>query len=202
MIRYCLACIVLLLFASVHGVSAQEPTPEPGPNASKMLPAASDLGKSWKQFQVSGLDASADIFREAAVASYGGPRGSHIVVYVYLVTESRVAVRQSWEAASDLFDQYRYRLDYSYERDDQLQNLPAPEGCVEAKRTDGQDHDFYMPGAATLCAADPDIIVLAVVIGGIDGIADYGISDWVAGITATGSNLPRPTAPAPDETGG
>src|SRR5215211_839369 len=105
MIRLALACVVVLLLTSVQLAAAQEePTPEPGPNASKMLPDASKLGKSWKQLQVAGLDASADIFREAAVASYGGPRGSHIVVYVYLVTETRVAVRESWETASNLFD--------------------------------------------------------------------------------------------------
>jgi len=188
-----------MMLASFQGASAQEPTPEPGPNASKMLPAASELGKSWKQLQVTGLDVPSDIFREAAVASYGGPRGSHAVVFVYLVTESRVAIRQSWEAATEWFDSYRYELDYDYEREGFLENLPAPEGCVEAKRSDGQDSDFLMPGAVTLCAADPDVIVLAVVIGGIDEVTDYTITDWVAGMTASGQEIPKPTAPTPEE---
>jgi hypothetical protein len=198
-LRLCLACVFVMMLASFQGASAQEPTPEPGPNASKMLPAASELGKSWKQLQVTGLDVSSDIFREAAAASYGGPRGSHAIVFVFLVTESRVAVRQSWESASELFDSYRYNLNFNYEREEMLQNLAAPEGCVEAKRSDGQDDDFLMPGAVTLCAADPDVIVLAVVNGGIDGIADYTITDWVAGMTASGEDIAKPTAPAAED---
>jgi hypothetical protein len=76
--------------------------------------------------------------------------------------------------------------------------MPAPEGCVEAKRSDGQDSYSYLPSSVTLCAADPDVIVLAVVTGGIDGISDYSISDWVAGSVASGAELAKPTEPAPD----
>lgn len=190
-----------MLAGSVTIVSAQDPTPVPGPNAAKLLPDGGKLGKGWKQDELRGLDASADLFREGAVASYTGPHGARAVIYVWLVTESRAAVRASWESTTSLFDRYHYNLSYGYERDKQLETVPAPQGCTEAKRSDGEDKLLYATTAVSMCAADPDRIVLAVVVGGIDGIADYTMSDWVAGITASGTDIPKPIAPAPDTTG-
>ena len=193
--------ITSLLASAGNVVNAQDQTPEPGPNAAKLLPSGAKLGKGWKQAEVRGLEASADLFQEGAVASYTGPNGSRAVVYAWLVTSSRAAVRQSWESTSSLFDTYHYSLNYGYERDRQLESVPAPEGCTEAKRTDGEDKYLYAPAAITMCAADPDRIVLAVVVGGISGINDYTISDWLAGTAISGKDIAKPTAPAPDASG-
>jgi hypothetical protein len=188
---------VLALLASGSPTLAQDPTPEPGANASKMLPSGAWIGKGWKRTELRGVDADANLFREAAVASYGGPQGSRVVIFVFLQTDSREAVRQSWEAVSSSFDTYKYRLGYGYERDQQLQTIAAPEGCAEAKRAEGEDQAFLVPTAITMCGADPDIIILVIVSGPIGGVADYTISDWIASQTATGKQIDIPIEPTP-----
>jgi hypothetical protein len=183
----------ILLPSTSAGVSAQDETPEPGPNATRLIPSGEILGEGWDLAELRGLDVSAELFREGAVATFTGPEGSRAIIYAWLVTDSRTAIRQSWEAASGLYDNYRYRLSYSWEREERLQSIPAPEGCDEAKRADGEDEYFYAPTAITLCASDPDRIVLAIVLGGIDGVNDYTISDWLAGLVISGEDLPKPS---------
>ena len=190
--RWWLMVVVVLMAVGGTTASAQQETPEPGPNAVKLLPKADLLGEGWMQTEVRGVDAAVDLFDEAAVASYGGPEGARAVVYSYLVTDSRAAVRQSWEATSRVFDNYRARLGYDYARDEQLAQIAAPEGCTEAKRSEGEHDAFFAPAAVTMCAADPDRIVIAVVMGGIDGVTDYTASDWLAGSAITGKPLQRP----------
>jgi len=57
--------------------------------------------------------------------------------------------------------------------------LPPPEGCAEAKRFEGVSRDFGFPTGITLCAADPDVIVIAVASGLVNDRTGYEAADVV-----------------------
>lgn len=103
-----------------------------------------------------------------------------------LVTDERVAIRRSWEEASDLYHKYSGELEYDSDRDDMLDRLPLPAGCIEAKRIDGTARqlglDIGIPMGLTLCAADPDVIVLTVVSGSVGSLTRHDASDAVASL--------------------
>jgi len=103
-----------------------------------------------------------------------------------LVTDARVAVRRSWEEASNLYRKYSGELEYDPDRDEILDRQPLPAGCIEAKRIDGTARqlglDTGIPMGLTLCAADPDVIVLVVVSGAVGPLSGYEASDAVASL--------------------
>jgi hypothetical protein len=120
-----------------------------------------------------------DVFREGAVGVYGGPNGARVVAVTLLLTDTRVAVRRGWENATQLFTSYGYQLDYDYDQMGLWDALPPPAGCAEAKRFEGVARDFGFPTGITLCAADPDLIVVAVASGLVDDRTGYEGSDAV-----------------------
>jgi len=160
--------------------AAQE-TPEAGPNASRFLPEAAVFGDGWERTDQAGIEIPSDIFREGSMAIYAGPSGSRIVVMALLATDSRVAVRQSWEEATKRFDEYRYSVasNADYELAQRLEGLEPTAGCVEAKRAEGSDRYFGFTSGLTMCAVDPDIIVTAVVSGTLGKDVGYAASDAV-----------------------
>lgn len=174
------AMIVAALVPSVT-VAQDTSSPEAGAQSSRYLPAATAFGTGWKQTDTSGLQVPSDIFREGSRGVYGGPNGARVAVLVLLATDSRVAVRQSWEEATKTFDQYRYSLaeHYDYTQSERLDAMDPPSGCVEAKRAEGQDERFGFTAGITLCAIDPDIIVLAAASGDITKKTGYAASDAV-----------------------
>src|SRR5215204_1941759 len=153
--------------------SAQEPTPEPGPNAAMLLPEAGAFGDGWLLNETVNPDLLArysfemtpDVFREGAAGIYVGPAGSRIVIVLLLITENRVAIRQSWEDATKLLDAVRTRTTTDFERDQALEMMDPAAGCVEAKRIEGIENFALLPVGGTMCAIDPDIILIAVVLG-------------------------------------
>lgn len=100
---------------------------------------------------------------------------------VLLTTDSRVAVRQSWEEATETFDSYRYRLagDSDYSLQERLEAMEPPQGCVEAKRAEGRDGEFGYTAGVTMCAIDPDVVLLAAASGELTNIEGFGASDAV-----------------------
>jgi hypothetical protein len=120
---------------------------------------------------------SPDVFREGAARLYGGPEGSRILLISLLLTESRVAIRQSWEDATEIMDEVRYRISYDYDRRDALESLDPPGSCVEAKREEGLENFYLHPVGSTMCATDPDGILIAVVSGSINGLTGIDASD-------------------------
>lgn len=166
-------------------VQQETVTAEAGQQSARFFPDASAFGDEWQQEQTAGIQVPSDIFREASKAVYGGPNGARIVVTAYVVTDSRVAIRQSWEEATTTFDRSRYYVasDYDYSQLERLEGLEPPPGCVEAKRAEGSDELFAFRGGVTMCAVDPDTILLAVVSGEIDGVSGYQASDAVIAAT-------------------
>ena len=189
MIRWLVPVVLSLLVLSAAPVSAQDPTPEPGPNAARMLPEANAFGDGWSLSQTVNPDLLArysfemtpDVFREGAAGIYVGPNGSRIVVVSLLITENRVAIRQSWEDATKLLDSVSSRAITDYQRDQALETMDPPADCVEAKRIEGIENFVLLPLGGTMCAIDPDVILIAVVLGDFAEQTGVPASDAVVG---------------------
>jgi hypothetical protein len=187
MTRLLAAALFALFAVSTVPAYAQEPTPGPGPNAAMLLPNTGALGDGWTLIQTVSPDLLArhsfemtpDVFREGAAGIYGGPSGSRIVVVALLITENRVAIRQSWENATKLLDNVRGRTTTDYSRAQELEKMALPEGCAEAKRIEGTEIFDLMPTGGTMCAIDPDIILIAVAFGDYGGQTGVVASDAV-----------------------
>jgi hypothetical protein len=184
--------VVVMLMTLIFTASAraQAPTPEPGPNAAMMLPDAKAFGKGWSLSQTVSPDLlarysfemSPDVFREGAAGMYVGPNGSRIVVISLLITENRVAIRQSWEDATKLLDAVRTHASTDYQRDQVLESMDPPVGCVEAKRIEGVENFSLLPVGGTMCAIDPDGIVISVASGSFAGKTGVAASDAITDI--------------------
>jgi hypothetical protein len=174
--------------------AAQDPTPEPGPNATKLLPEASALGAEWTLSETVSPDLLArysfemtpDVFREGAASIYLGPDGARIAVVSLLITENRVAIRQSWEDATQLLDNVRSDASTDYTRDEALETMDPPAGCVEAKRIEGIQDFVLLPLGGTMCAIDPDVILIAIVFGQFADQTGVAASDAVIGAALGG----------------
>lgn len=186
-----LGVVGLVMLLTPRSLLAQEtPGPDAGAESSRYLPAAGTFGDGWEQTEEAALEVPSDIFREGSYAVYGGPGGARVAILVYLATDNRVAVRQSWETATETFDRYRYALaeDYDYQQIERLEAMEPPTGCVEAKRAEGRDSRFGYTAGLTMCAVDPDVIVLAAASGVVAGEDGYIASDNVvaAALDASG----------------
>lgn len=151
-----------------------------------LLPEASAFGPEWTQTKTLaveqlnwGMTLAPDVFREGAVGVYGGPNGARVIVVTLLLTNARVAVRRGWENATQLFNSYSYQLDYDSNQVALWEELPPPVGCAEARRFEGTARDFGFPTGVTLCAADPDLIVVAVATGLVNDRTGYEAANAV-----------------------
>ncbi len=170
----------LLTLAPSLALAAQDDEVLPvTPGAGKYLPADTDLGPGWTKTWEAGIDPGADLFKEGVVAVYGGNSGSRAIVYAWVIQDSTTAVRRSWEAAADLLQDQRYEWasDYNYSEADMIDGLEPPEGCVESSRAEGSNPDSKFPAGLTLCAIDPDVIVLTIVSGNLGEESGYLASD-------------------------
>jgi len=186
----------MLALGPVRTMAQTEDDPEPGTAAAAILPKASIFGKDWFQanvispdvIQEYGFTMSPDVFKEGAAGIYLGPDGTRAIVVSFVLTDNRIAIRRSWEDASSLMDVINYPVSTDYERDQELEAVAAPEGCLEAKRVEGVEKTFQLPAGSTLCAIDDDSLVLAVVFGEVDGKVGVDASDAVVSSVATGDS--------------
>jgi hypothetical protein len=181
---------------------AQETTPEPGGAAAALLPEAAPLGPGWtidvtvspSVLRPRSFVLSPDVFREGAARIYLGPAGGRILIVTLLLTESRVAVRQGWEDATELLALIVDDASTDAVRTEQLATLPPPPGCVEAKRNEGTQHILLQPLGVTMCAVDPDLIVIASVSGDWSGQAGTAASDHLVALVTQPMTTPGPPA--------
>jgi hypothetical protein len=179
--------LLLLIASTVVSALAQEtPTPDPTSASVLLLPEASAFGPGWVQTKALaveqlnwGVTMAPDVFRQGAAGIYGGPSGARVVVVTLLLTESRVTIRRGWENATQLFNSFSYQLSYDSNHAALWEALPAVEGCAEARRFEGESRDFGFPTGVTLCAADPDLIVVALASGLVNDRTGYAASDAV-----------------------
>lgn len=161
-------------------------------DAATRLPEASAFGAGWTQITtVPGADELDPAFTSVAGGLYGGPDGARIAVSVYTVGEGMTAIRGSWEAGNRDFDYYRNHIEYGFQvsREDDMAALPLPDGCADARRLYGTDELGFqvMPVGLTLCAADPNILVLTYTSGTIDGLEGVDASDHVTELVLNGA---------------
>lgn len=188
--------IALLLIAiAPMRSSAQEPDPEPGPNAAGWLPEPNELGADWIASDTVSptliirysFEMSPDVFREGAARVYAGPEGTRIILVSLLISENRVAVRRSWEEATEFVDSVGSRVTYDYDRRRVLDSMEPPPSCLEAKREEGVEDFYLIPVGATMCATDPDGILIAIVSGTFNGQSGVAASDALVSMMAGGS---------------
>ncbi|HEU5432273.1 MAG TPA: hypothetical protein VFU81_11455 [Thermomicrobiales bacterium] len=165
----CLAASASLLAPAVS--LAQDATPPATPAAGLYLPAAADLGAGWVEIWRGDIAPGPELFKDGVKAVYGGPAGARAIVFAWVTLDSATVVRRSWEATTEIFDDYRLEFANDYDRAaaKDLAALPPPAGCAEASRAEGAASKQQFPGGLTLCAVDPDVIVLAIVSGTLDG---------------------------------
>ncbi len=179
--RLILAAIIVLVSVSPIGsVVAQDDEVLPvTPGAGQYLPDASTLGPGWVNVWQAGIDPGADLFKEGVMGVYGGDAGSRAVVYAWVIQDSTTAVRRSWEATAELLSSQRFEWasDYDYSQASDIDGLEPPPGCVESSRAEGMSPDSQFAAGLTLCAVDPDVILLTIVSGELDGETGYLASD-------------------------
>jgi CubicO group peptidase (beta-lactamase class C family) len=102
-----------------------------------------------------------------------------VLVVNLLLTDSRVAIRRSWEDAIGLMDALTWSLTTDYTRDQELETMAPPDACLEAKRAEGMEQTFRIPAGATLCAADDESVLLVLAYGTVNGETGVAASDSV-----------------------
>lgn len=199
----------LLLFFAIGAVVASpsataiqdDQSRPPGPEALALLPAVAAFGDGWSSPAAPVRFVPADAFRDGVLVAFGGPGGARVVVVALLATDERVAIRASWEEAGKLYDRYRHDLTYDDGLADALADTPPPPGCAEAKRIEGIGERDAFSAGVTLCAVDPDAILLAVASGPVLGATGTRASDAVIATAldqrATGPLDPATPAPVP-----
>lgn len=205
MTRIILMLLIALAALPVVPGSAQDPTPEPGPEAARLLPEAVAFGDGWNLTQTVNpsiltpysFEMTPDVFREGAAGIYTGPNGSRIIIVSLLITENRVAIRQSWEDATGIMDVASSGVSTDYERDQALETMEAPAGCAEAKRIEGTERFVLLPMGGTMCAVDPDGILVAIVSGDFGEQVGVTASDAVIDLALNGgTGTPTSMVPA------
>jgi hypothetical protein len=188
--------LALLLSQSLVGApaTAQEPTQAPSSDALRLLPNADAFGPGWTMPKPPVASIPSNAFRDGAVATYGGADGRRILLTVLILSRDTVAIRRGWEEAGDRFDDFGERLQHERNREDELLSVPPPPGCVEAKRIDGTDEDDGFDAGVNLCAADPDIVLLAVVWGDFGAQRGYLASDLVVSTALGAGGMGTPPA--------
>jgi len=166
--------------------------------AAAFLPQPEAIGSGWTLIETGKPGADAGVFIDAASAVYVGPNGTRLAVLSYVNRPGRAALQRSWEDVSTVFDNYKSRFGiYSYGREDQLGGQPLADGCVDEKRMDGYDDAFGLPVGITQCAIDPDITVLVVLSGELDGVIGYEASDAIATLSSPVTSSPgAPISPS------
>ena len=185
----CLALVALAVArpSAISGANVRQASPAATPaavvtNSGRYLPAAEAFGEGWTRVATNVFDADPAVFLDAASAIYVGPSGARVVVSALTNLTGRAAVQRSWEFVGKAFDESRFEVTgpKDDDREEELATLPLPEGCVDVRRIDGRDPLYFLPGAITQCAIDPDVTVFVIVAGTIDGLSGYEASDHVA----------------------
>ncbi|HEU0114056.1 MAG TPA: hypothetical protein VFQ80_05245 [Thermomicrobiales bacterium] len=196
-LRIAAVCLTTCAASISPAVSlAQSDTLPVTPGAGAYLPAAADLGAGWVEIWRGGIAPGPELFREGVKAVYGGPAGARAIVFVWITLDSPTVVRRSWEATTEIFndDRLEFANDYDRAAAKNLDALKPPAGCVEATRAEGAASKQQFPGGLTLCAVDPDVIVLGIVSGALVGKQGHLASDALVEMALGHATMATPTS--------
>lgn len=149
------------------------------PGAGRYLPAAEALGDGWIETSRAGIAPGPELFREGVRGVYGGPEGTRALVYVWLTQAGETARRGAWDTTvAFLGTKSQQWAAHVSSLQVGAASTPSPlSGCTDLGRAEGVDPDSQIAGGLTLCAVDPDVIVLAIVSGELDGASGSQASD-------------------------
>jgi hypothetical protein len=149
------------------------------PGAGRYLPTPEDIGDDWVSTVQAGIAPGPELFEEGVKGVYGGPGGSRAVVYVWVTKDSETTTRRSWEAIAEFMGSVSSEWGSVYDpaRQEEIALRPPPEGCVEASRAEGVAASTQFPVGLTLCAVEPDVILLTIVSGEFAGTQGYLAAD-------------------------
>jgi hypothetical protein len=193
MVRIAVVTLTLLL--------ALAPLPSPAQDdnapAVALFPEAELIGEGWTLLATGFPGQRHHAFRAAAVATYGGPSGARVVLDTMLVADSATAPREAWERGVAYLQWYDQNmlLESNPQRDQELAAMAPPPGCADALRIEGRERigSTAFPIGVTLCAVEPDIIIVAAVSGELNGIAGVAASDAVIATTLAAMAMATPT---------
>jgi hypothetical protein len=192
MIRRALLALALVVACSPLSAVAQDDNEA----AVAVLPVAETFGERWTLLSTDFPDERLPAFRAATIATYGGPNGARIVLDALLVAEGMMAIRESWERINEYLQGYQtsMALEFDFQRDKELEAMAPPSGCADARRVEGNERigGSTFPVGVTLCAADPDILLVAAVSGEVNGLTGVASSDAVVEMTLA-AHLSTPT---------
>jgi hypothetical protein len=149
------------------------------PGAGQYLPSAGAIGEGWSDVSQMGIAPGRDLFREGVKAVYGGPEGSRALVYVRLTKDGETARQSAWDQTAAFFRIKSQQ--WAAEASSMPANnasTPSPlASCRDVRQAEGVDPETQIAGGLTLCAVDPDVIVLTIVSGELDGGSGVHASD-------------------------
>ncbi|MFN8591211.1 MAG: hypothetical protein U0031_07065 [Thermomicrobiales bacterium] len=185
---YLVACLLITPLI----VSAQQST------AVERLPQAGDLPAGWvvsSAEQTAPSDVTA--INDLAEAVYLGPNGSRAWVLLAQVNAGPAAARTSWELMGNSFDNLRGTFDADYNSERELREMPMPKvaGCADMRRMRGTDNVIdSIDVGVSLCAADPDSLILAYVSGAFGDLSGPRASDALIGLVLSDAPGATPEA--------
>ena len=170
-----LAIVVAAVLALPTSLAAQD-TP-----VADLFPSAARIGLAWNS--AGAADAALTeypMLERFAGSAYWGPNGARVLIGYLRVAEGPAATRDAWELASATVDDYRRTFVVDYTAEATLAGAPPVAGCAEMRRSEGTDPVFtFLPVGVSLCAADPDVIVVAYVSGKVGNLMGSAASDRI-----------------------
>jgi hypothetical protein len=147
--------------------------------AGRYLPRAQEIGDGWIDIVRGGIAPGQELFQEGVKGVYGGPGGSRAVIYVWITQPDDATAQRAWKTTDDFMTsvQPQWGSVYTPSWSGELAQLSPPAGCANAARADGLDASTRFPVGMTLCAVEPDVIVLTIVSGTYAGQHGYLASD-------------------------
>ena len=180
-----MALLTLFFLAALAPLSAA--AQDDNDAAVALLPAPETFGDGWTLLVNDPTEDLLPVFRAATIGTYGGPAGARVVLNVLLVGEGMTAIRGSWEEVTDYLQEFDSRMVLAVddERSQQLEAMVPPDGCSDVRRVEGYESigGTAFPVGVTLCAADPDILLVATVSGEMNGRTGVDASDAVIAMT-------------------
>jgi hypothetical protein len=149
------------------------------PGAGRYLPSAEAIGDGWREVSQAGIAPGPEFFREGVRAVYGGPDGTRALVYAWLTQDGEAAQQGAWEQTAAFFGTriQLWAANVSSVQENEA-GTPSPlAACSNVRQAEGVDPDTQFVGGFTLCAVDPDVIVLTIVSGELDGASGSEASD-------------------------
>lgn len=170
-------------WAIPSGGGAQDGTPTVVRRAADYLPAAADLGEGWTMKRSATPEADGDVFAGSASAVYVGTEGARLYVGAWIARPGRVALQRSWSEVGAVYEGYRTHMLDGYVGED-LPNAALPDGCVDLRHAEGDDAIWGLPMGLTVCAVEPDAVVLTAANGEFAGLTGADASDALADLCA------------------